>query len=362
MNVARPIRFCLPLLLLVGFMAAIMWAKASDPFQRVEFTLKTVSGGKVKGIAVLPKPIGKHPVVIYLQGAGGSLLGSGNELRQVAELGLAAVGLEYDQTNQSRFDEQFIALHQYLQQQSWAQSNATAWVGFSLGAQRTLSFALRHPEYQPQLLVRRAGGWVGELGEKLEIQNVKFENGVLPSLPSTTNPQPSTLIKCPVLLIDGERDKVFPVADCKRLAEQVRANGTSVEVRLFPESGHGFGEDSGPVVRALLHLAVSGCLFATRDPMKQGLVAGWAGLNYIVYLAGMAWLKTAASIPAVVVVAWELGVSEKTVQIVWRLFIAYLIVIGLLLLVMEWRRLKRLEAEEFLKRWHESREREDKAQ
>jgi len=30
------------------------------------------------------------------------------------------------------------------------------------------------------------------------------------------------------------------------------------------------------------------CLFATRDPMKQRLVAGWARLNYIVYLAGMA--------------------------------------------------------------------------
>ena len=160
---SRLFRFCVPLLLLVGFIAAMMWAKARDPFTRVEFSLKTASGGTVNGIAVLPKPVGKHPVVIYLQGAGGSLLGSGNELRQVAELGLAAVGLEYCQTNQSLFDEQFIALHQFLQKQSWAQSNATAWVGFSLGAQRTLSFALRHPELQPQLLVRRAGGWVEEL-------------------------------------------------------------------------------------------------------------------------------------------------------------------------------------------------------
>jgi hypothetical protein len=116
------------------------------------------------------------------------------------------------------------------------------------------------------------------------------------------------------------------------------------------------------VATGLLHLAVSGCLFATRDPMKQGLVACWAGLNYIVYLAGLAWLKAAASIPAVVVVAWELGVSEKTVQIVWRLFIAYLVTVGFLLVVLEWRRLKNVEAEGFLKRWHESRERGDKAQ
>lgn len=110
------------------------------------------------------------------------------------------------------------------------------------------------------------------------------------------------------------------------------------------------------VVAGLLHLAISGCLFATRDPMTQGLVSCWAGLNYLIYLAGLAWLKAATSIPAVVVVAWELGVSAKVVHIVWRLFIAYLVVVGLLLLILEWQRLKRLEAEDFLKDWHKLRE------
>jgi len=243
--------FCLPLLLLMGFIAAMMWAKARDPFRRVEFSLRTASGGKVRGIAVLQKPVGKHPVVIYLHGAGGSLLGTGNELRQVAELGLAAVGLEYCQTNQDVFDEQFSALHQYLQQQAWAQSNATAWVGFSLGAQRTLSFAVRYPQLQPQLLVRRAGGWVEELNEKFKIKDSKTQDGEPASQPSAFSLQPSSPIHCPVLLIHGERDEVFPVADCKRLAERLRAYGTPVEVRIFSESGHGFVEDRGPVVRAL---------------------------------------------------------------------------------------------------------------
>ncbi|MCC6822753.1 MAG: prolyl oligopeptidase family serine peptidase [Verrucomicrobia subdivision 3 bacterium] len=241
----------MPLLLLVGFVAAMMWAKASDPFRLVEFSLKAASGKKVKGIAVLPKPVGKHPVVIYLHGAGGNLLGTGSELRQVAELGIAAVGLEYNQTNQSLFDEEFMALHQYLQRQAWAQSNATAWVGFSLGAQRTLSFALRHPELQPQLLIRRAGGWVEELNEQFKIQNSKTQDGEPAAHPSSFILHPSSPIRCPVLLIHGERDEVFPVADCKRLAERLRANGTPVEVRILPECGHVFGEDSGPVVRAL---------------------------------------------------------------------------------------------------------------
>jgi predicted esterase len=59
-----------------------------------------------------------------------------------------------------------------------------------------------------------------------------------------------------VLLIHGERDEVFPVADCKRLAERLRANGTPVEVRIFPEAGHNFGEETGPVVRAQMGWAI----------------------------------------------------------------------------------------------------------
>lgn len=254
---SRSISYCLGALLLAGFIAAIMWAKARNPFKRVEFSLRTASGGKVKGIAVLPKPVGKLPVVIYLQGAGGSLLGTGNELRQVAELGLAAVGFEYDQTNQSVFDEQFIALHQYLHEQSWAQSNATAWVGFSLGAQRTLSFALRHPELQPQLLVRRSGGWV----EELDRSEAPTTNHLSPSIPdprfSPLAPRPSPLLHCPVLLIHGERDEVFPLAHCQRLAERLRANGAPLEMRILTNSGHVAGEDSGPVVRALADYCVA---------------------------------------------------------------------------------------------------------
>jgi hypothetical protein len=35
--------------------------------------------------------------VVYLHGSGGSLLGDGNELRQLAEMGLATVEMEYEQ-------------------------------------------------------------------------------------------------------------------------------------------------------------------------------------------------------------------------------------------------------------------------
>ena len=163
-----------------------------------------------------------------------------------------------------------------------------------------LGFALRNSELQPQLLVRRAGGWIPELeirsprsevrsvgvegrrqkaegggqepeveGQKAEVRdqrsgvggqqaegsgehptsNIQHPTSNQPRSP-TLNPQLSTL-HCPVLLIHGERDEVFPVADCKRVAERLRADGTPVEVWILPELGHGFGEETGPVVRAL---------------------------------------------------------------------------------------------------------------
>lgn len=267
---SRPLRFCIPLLLLVGIITVMVWAKGGGPFKRIELSVKTADGGAVRCLVVLPRPTGIHPVVVYLQGAGGSLLGSENELRQFAELGLAAVSLEYDQTNQSVFDEQFVALHHYLQLQSWAQSNATAWVGFSLGAQRTLNFALRHPELQPQLLVRLGGGWVEELDEKSKIEDSQAKHPNLNTKNPTSNgsglielptspgqsaaagkSQPATWIHCPVLLVNGEQDEVFPVADVRRLAGWLRSQGAVVEAHILPRLSHGFGEDRGVVMRAV---------------------------------------------------------------------------------------------------------------
>jgi dienelactone hydrolase len=89
----------------------------------------------------------------------------------MAEMGLAAVGMEYCQTNEEAFDAQLSALLNYLRRQPWADTNRVAWAGFSLGAQRSLDFALRQPDLQPKLMVRLAGGWVPELPS--EVQSLK---------------------------------------------------------------------------------------------------------------------------------------------------------------------------------------------
>ncbi len=202
-----------------------------------------------------PKPGGgRWPVVIYLHWSGGSLLGDGNELRQLAEMGLAAVGMEYGRKAESRkqkaeierpgagdgqegtqdgFDGQFSALLNYLDRQGWADTNRMAWVGYSLGAQHALAFALQHPGSQPQLLVLLAGGWVPEL-EQFKVQSSGFKVQGSPATPSTLNPQPSTAL----LLVHGERDEVFPLSEAQRVAACLETNGVPVELRVLAGEGH----------------------------------------------------------------------------------------------------------------------------
>jgi pimeloyl-ACP methyl ester carboxylesterase len=214
------------------FLGSLFWAHSRDPFRRTEFAVKTAAGTKVHGITVLPRRLDRSlalPTVVYVHGSGGTWLTDGNDLRQFAELGMAAVGFDYDQTNSGAFDGEFSAVLDYVRRQSWADANAIAWVGFSLGAQNTLSYLLKHPENHPQLYVRLAGGWIPEL----DVVTARRE------------PRPT------VLLVHGENDQIFPVGDAKRLAELLRTNGTDVMLHIMAGHGHDFESDQ-PVVFRLI--------------------------------------------------------------------------------------------------------------
>jgi predicted esterase len=229
-NSCRSAKFVSGICLVLLFGGALFWAKEQDPFVRKWFTLKTVDHDFVKCVAVLPKPIRPHPVVIYAHGPGGTLMNDGNDLRQMAELGLATVSFEYNQTNEAAFGSQFEAVLRYLGCQKWADTNAIAWVGFSLGANRMLDFALQHPEQQPQLLIQLSG-----TGAE----------------PSTFNPQPLTNLYCLVLLVHGEQDEIFPVANTKRLASVLQTNGLSVDLKIIPGIPHGMEPERGVVFRSI---------------------------------------------------------------------------------------------------------------
>jgi len=175
----------------------------------------------------------RYPVVIYAHGAGEGLLQDGIELRQMAELGLAAVSLEYNKTNGMAFNAQFGELLQYLNRQSWVDTNAIAWVGLSAGANDMFDFALRHPDQQPQLLVQLSGAGIQKE------QAVGQTNGEF------------GLLRCPVLLVHGEQDEVFPVADAKRLTVTLQAGGIPVELKIIPNASHGLEPERATIFRAV---------------------------------------------------------------------------------------------------------------
>jgi acetyl esterase/lipase len=229
-------RFSFGLSLALAFFGSLVWAHSRDPFRRMEFAVKTAAGTTVHGITVYPRgELGRRgiaalPIVIYAHGSGGAWLTDGNDLRQFAELGMAAVGFDYDQTGTGAFSAEFSAVLDYVRRQSWADTNAIAWVGFSLGAQNTLRYLLGHPAQQPQVYARLSGGWATQIKNE-EFKIKRFSSSVL--------------------LVHGENDEIFPVADAERLAGLLRTNGTDVTLHVIPGHGHGFESDQ-PVVFRLI--------------------------------------------------------------------------------------------------------------
>jgi acetyl esterase/lipase len=235
-------------LLLTG----MIWARSRDPFHREWLSLKTHAGQRFSAAVVMPDRGGPFPVVVWCHGSGGSLIASGETLRQFAALGLAAVGFEYDQTNQADFDAQLAGLLADVPKHEWARRGAVAWAGNSLGAQRQLSCLVRHPELRPAVLVRLNGGMVDEVravGENSTSNTQQPTLKVGEPISAAFGPQPSTFPGLSVWLAHGENDAVFSVNETRQVAAWLRTAGAEVRLDVFPGRGHNFGEDQPLLVR-----------------------------------------------------------------------------------------------------------------
>jgi dienelactone hydrolase len=225
----------------------MFWANGRDPFQRIWFKARAPGAPKAECIAVLPKMgrearearrKGKHPLVVYLHEAGGSLIRSGNDLRQMAEMGLAAVGIEYSQGSKAESAAQLAALLDYVGRQKWADTNRMAWVGYSLGAQRLLACALDKPERSPKLLVCIAGGWVPELDAVANRARARER-----ARSGEIGDSPEHVLPFSVLVVHGEQDEILPLSGARRLAQRLGEMGVRCETRLLAGQPHGFGRN-----------------------------------------------------------------------------------------------------------------------
>ncbi len=245
----QPPKFSVPVAIIVTFACALFWANAKDPFTRIHFSLRSAGGEKTPGMVFLSKPLSKRPVVLYLYDSRENLQRSGLRLRQLAELGMAAVGIEYNQTNQTAFDDQFEALLDYIRKQAWANTNAVAWFGYGSGAQRLLSYAGSHPEIQPQLCIGLNGG---------TLDGARF--GVPPSGGPAQAEGDNPVVQlpsCQFLLVHGRLDEVFPVNQCEKLAATLRGRDARVGLCILDGQGHHFGRDQDVVYRAIAEYAAA---------------------------------------------------------------------------------------------------------
>lgn len=160
----------------------------------------------------------------------------GHDLRQMAEMGLAVVALDYDQTNLDAFPAQWAALLEYVGRQPWADPGATAWVGFGLGADQTLAFVLDHPDQQPRLLAQVSGTGLAEGGTGRRFRSLHG----------------------PVLLIHGGKDELSPATDTVRFAAALQSNGLPVTLRVLAGAGNGLGPDRGLAFRSVGEWCLSG--------------------------------------------------------------------------------------------------------
>jgi len=224
--------FQLGAVVLAVLLAAMAWAVARQPVRYLDFSLKPARAAAIPALAILPKQAGPFPVVVYLHGSGDDLVRTSGTLREFAAQGLAGVSMEYNQTNRAAFDAQFEALLAWLPHQRWADTNRVAWVGFSLGAQRMLSYVLEHPASAPPVLVRLGGGMVPEL----------------------TNAPPARL-SSNVLLVHGEQDEVFRFSSVEEVRKQLVAAHAQVETRILPGQPHTFG----PNRELVLHWVAEEC-------------------------------------------------------------------------------------------------------
>lgn len=212
----------------LAFAGALLWARGRDPYAREWFTVPVPGGPAVRCLAVSPKPVKPRPVVVYLHGTGGTLVNDGRDLRRLAELGLAAVSVDYDQADEARCEAQFKAALRALGGRPWADTNAVVWLGYSLGANRWTDFLARADDPLPTAMVRLAGG------------------------PVPTNDLPSARWSgLPVLLAQGTGDEVFPISQLTRTAAWLEAQGALVEVWRIPEAEHSLREVRGGVLRAV---------------------------------------------------------------------------------------------------------------
>ena len=137
------------------------------------------------------------------------------------------------------------------------------------------------------------------------------------------------------------------------------ASGDKRRMRLLlsPDALFGVSNETLLTIAGIIHLALCGAVLLARDPVTRAGLTGWAGLNYVVYRVGMAWVGVAAPFPCVQLISQKvLYAGSETLDQAWGLSTAYFLAGAATLLAAEWRRWQRRRKEAFIEHWQEVRQ------
>jgi|ERR1043166_62820 hypothetical protein len=132
----------------------------------------------------------------------------------------------------------------------------------------------------------------------------------------------------------------------------------SERLKILQEPDVLFGAQNRIVLAlaGLLHVALVGCLLATRSLLTRAALLLWLGINHVVYRLGLIWMHVAAPAPLLRAMGLKLEAQATALNTCWTWLIGYLVAGSVLVALSEWRRLRRLEADEFMTEWRRTRQ------
>ena len=108
----------------------------------------------------------------------------------------------------------------YLKTRPWVQSDNLAIVGFCMGGRVAYMMA----------------GVRTDLGAICSL----YGSGIYQGYGGPAPIENTSRITCPVLILNGDKDRVIPPEEAAKIADELREHGKTVEMHIYPDIGHAF--------------------------------------------------------------------------------------------------------------------------
>jgi hypothetical protein len=110
------------------------------------------------------------------------------------------------------------------------------------------------------------------------------------------------------------------------------------------------------LLAGVLHLFFAGCLLLKRDIFSQWLLALLVGWSYFLLRITLVWsIDTKAPYPIEAFIGWRIGVKPETIDLWWKVFTVFLLVLSSIFVLLEFWRLKQVKNVAWLRHWQETR-------